>query len=293
LKEIEANKKKDKREANKLLGEFGLSLQDPDGDGVVDNWEEIQDAMWDEYNSHINDAGEVIDMDEDEWADYEEAWQDAMDALNQYEETMALAQEQQNALEEMLNELSDLNAEKITYVVETKLELNDADIELLEYFQDKYEDSLENQDQYFSSLMQNAQKEMDSIAAIRQGMADLDAAYQMTAGLEGEALKQAIENGGITLATWQEEMTNLNSDLLDKLSTLQDLKEQMGEMYGQALELALDRLEEQIGYLDSISEAMGSFRELSMAFADGTSSSMLEGLQKFFDIEKQANAEAM
>ena len=293
LKEIEKNKSKDKREANKLLGQFGLSLQDPDGDGVVDNWEEIQDAMWDAYNSHINDDGEVIDMDEDEWADYEEAWQDAMDALNQYEETMALSQEQQNELEEMMNNLSDLNAEKITYVVETKLELNDADIELLEYFQDKYEDGLEDQDQYFSALMANAQKEMDSIRDIRQAMTDLDAAYRMTEGLTGEALHAAIEAGGITLATWQEEMTNLNSDLIDKLSTLQDLKEQMAEMYGQTLELALDRLEEQIGYLDSVAEAMASFRDLSMRLGDGATSGALRNLEAFFEIEKQANEAAM
>jgi len=80
------------------FGNFGI-LFNFDENGVINNYDSIMDKMYAIYNEKANQ-----ELDEDTWNAFEEEWQAAMDALEQYIETRDLAEEETANLTDMINE---------------------------------------------------------------------------------------------------------------------------------------------------------------------------------------------
>jgi hypothetical protein len=59
--------------------------------------------------------------------------------IEDYEEALATAAEAGISIQEIMNKISEIKLEKITYELEVKLDLNERDVKLLEYYSKKYE----------------------------------------------------------------------------------------------------------------------------------------------------------
>lgn len=129
----------DRKAVEEVSSRLGFAVEF-DANGTITNWDEIQDKMIEEYNSHINDKGEVIGMDEDAWSEYEKEWERVMELFNQYDETQDLRKEALQQLQDYANQLYDLQLQEVTYVVEIKIDATDDALEILDYMLGRIED---------------------------------------------------------------------------------------------------------------------------------------------------------
>ena len=129
----------DRQAVEEVSSRLGFEVQF-DENGTITNWDEIQDKMIEEYNSHINDKGEVIGMDEEAWSEYEKEWERVMELFNQYDETQDLRKEALQQLQDYANQLYDLQLQEVTYVVEIKIDATDDALEILDYMLGRIED---------------------------------------------------------------------------------------------------------------------------------------------------------
>ena len=129
----------DRKAVEEVSSRLGFAVEF-DANGTITNWDEIQDKMIEEYNSHINNKGEVIGMDEEAWSEYEKEWERVMELFNQYDETQDLRKEALQQLQDYANQLYDLQLQEVTYVVEIKIDATDDALEILDYMLGRIED---------------------------------------------------------------------------------------------------------------------------------------------------------
>lgn len=129
----------DRQAVEEVSSRLGFEVQF-DENGTITNWDEIQNQMIEEYNSHINDKGEVIGMDEEAWEEYEKEWERVMELFEQYDETQDLRKEALQQLQDYANQLYDLQLQEVTYVVEIKIDATDDVLEILDYMLGRIED---------------------------------------------------------------------------------------------------------------------------------------------------------
>lgn len=129
----------DRQAVEEVSSRLGFEVQF-DENGTITNWDEIQNQMIEEYNSHINDKGEVVGMDEEAWEKYEKEWERVMALFDQYDETQDLRKEALQQLQDYANQLYDLQLQEVTYVVEIKIDATDDALEILDYMLGRIED---------------------------------------------------------------------------------------------------------------------------------------------------------
>jgi hypothetical protein len=166
------------------LAKYGAEY---DENGTIVNYERVMERIIDEYNSAIETYNNSGQGDGDKLAleAAEQRFEDAKKAIENYEEALSIANDSANEMLEIQNKMSELEVEKITYELELKLEMNERDLELLEYYQDKYEDKLSKQDELFNTFL-------GSMAEYENNLAHLGTAYEQlnakfVAGLINEA----------------------------------------------------------------------------------------------------------
>ena len=244
-----------------------------DAEGNVSNYEQMMQAIMDEYNAAIEAYNNSEQDEGDQLAleDAEEKFNDAKEALEQYEETLALAGEAQTDLLELQNQLSAAELEKITYKIEIVTELNDADLEILQYYQDTYEDNLDKQDDLMRNLTQQAQEYESNILVLNDAMADLQAKFAA---------------GEINEADFAEGMQELRDQALGYAGDLEDLKDQVVEVYQNALDLAAEEVENFTEKMQDSADMMDTYISLTQLMGRGTN---YRELEKFYDTQYKAN----
>ena len=91
-----------------------------DSRGNINNYDSLVAGWVAEFNASLTDEAE-------------KAYQDKVDALNQYEETHDLWQDEYDKLIDYYNQIVDLELEAITVEVDFKIELSEKEIERVEY----------------------------------------------------------------------------------------------------------------------------------------------------------------
>jgi hypothetical protein len=86
---------------------------------------------------------------------------------------------------EIENQMSELELEKVTYKLELEIEVNDTELEIIDYYKTKYEESLKDQDEYFGKLIEANAVYEDNLMHLRTAEEELNAKYR--AGLINDA----------------------------------------------------------------------------------------------------------
>lgn len=191
LSEIQGWLEKDNAKAK----EFGFEIN---GEGLVTNYEENMKKLIDKVNSDYDDyiaklnaledaynAAGVDDEDskkklEDdkkalakEWEANQKYYEDAKEALSKQEETHDLLIEQQEALQDMLNNIYDNGITKITYVVELKVDVADRDIALLQDYLEDIGDKADGACDAIANFGNQLEKVLEKTDAYTQGVSDI------------------------------------------------------------------------------------------------------------------------
>ena len=214
--------------------------------GVIENYDALMEQWIDEYNAAV-DAWNNSDQDEDDEEDFEEAeqlYEDRLQLIEDYEEALDTAADAETRLQEILNEISENTLEGITYTLELELEVNERDLELLEYYREQYEDTLEDQDNLFANLMQQANEYETNFASLQDAYRNLMAEYN---------------SGDLQEDEYAEGLADLHSQILENLENLQDVKDEIAEVYSNALDLATEEVENATEALDHMNETMEAY----------------------------------
>lgn len=299
LEEIEANLEADMDLLESM--DFGVELQF-DENGTLLNFEDLQNAMWDEYNSHIDENGNVIGMTDEEWKKYEEEWQERMEALAQYEETQDLWKEAKQQLQDYINQIHDIRLEQVTYAVEVDIEASENSLELLDYLLNKIGDSAwdaadaianmgEQAQEYLGDLVTNEDGSTSfvggQINTIQGGIAGilgnhtrdivdektgkvLQAASLTDADVQGfmngdaAAIEKVRQMGlnGTLTDAEVQALKDYHNQLLQANQALMDLRDSVHEKVLEAFQQFNEELQEGIDKIDHLGRMMQSYRNI-------------------------------
>ena len=149
----------------------------------------------------------------DKWFD------EAMEWISQYEETLNITRDKENEIIELQNEISAKALEGIQYKVEIEVELNEAETEFLDYLNEKYSEKLKKQGMLVENLVREQQLTQENLAALNTAKTELNEKYA---------------NGELTQADYIEGLKDINNQILDNLSALEELRKEIQEAYGNA-----------------------------------------------------------
>ena len=264
-----------------LIG-LGVGVQF-DADGNISNYEDIMEALIEKYNAEVEryNNSEQGEGDKLRLDNAKEEYEDAKQAIENYEEAIQTANDALNEMEEIQNQISENALEKVTYELELNIEMNERDLELLELFKTRYEDTLHAQDELFGSLMSSATEYESNLVAVSQ-------AYQQ--------LLDQYAAGILNDADYAEGLTQLSEQLVDTLGSLEDIKNEIAEVYSNTLEMAREEIEHTTDALNHFNDTMQSYIDIAglagdMFFTiDGENiTNSYRGLQAFYDAQYQNN----
>ena len=217
-------------------------------DGTISNYDELIDSIVAKYNAFIEkynaaSASAQEDMEEekekmDEWFD------EAMEWISQYEDTLNIIRDKENEILELQNEISAKTLEGIQYKVEFEVELNEEEVDFLDYLNEKYSEVLEKQDKMVENLVKQQQFAQENLGYLNNAKAELDAKFA---------------SGELNQADYVTGLQDINDQILENLSTLEELRKEIQEAYGNALELASEAIDNHTEKMEHASQAMQSY----------------------------------
>jgi chromosome segregation ATPase len=141
--------------------EAGVNLE-LDTDGLITNYTEAMTQVYKELDAAITAANKDGNADENEQEKIDAIQKRADDlqaAIDQYDETRTTIEDLNNQLDDKFYEWQDNNAEMLSYKLELKIEINDMELENLEYYLGKIEDDFYSMAEA-AALMVNASTSM-------------------------------------------------------------------------------------------------------------------------------------
>lgn len=245
--------------------------------GNINNYDELMNKWIAEYNAVVDaynamSAEEQKKADEDEMLKKaEEKLEDRKELMANYEDSVNQVYEQWNNILDIQNQISAANLEKIQYKVEYQVEMNEDDMKLLEYFDKKWEESLDKQDDRLSGYVEQSAKLQDNLNILAEAHKELDAAYAA---------------GDINAADYVEGLRGVRDQILENLEAYEDLKKSISELYTDTLDMIDEKVERQTDHITAASEAMASYITLLGLMGRGKN---FRELEQFYQKQTEFN----
>ena len=270
LKDLESEYKMYKDEAAGYLAsdrarmaELGAQF---DVEGNIANYEEMRKAWLDAYNAGV-DAWNNSDQEEGAelaFKQVEKQYEEKTEALQKYEESLEKYEEAQNNILEQQNKVAEALLEQIQTKLEYTTELNETDLKLLEHYSKRYEDQLADQGKSMMNILNQAKQYEENLQAVTEAQAALNAQHAA---------------GQLTDAKYQEGLADLIDKSLEYADALEDLKNDIKEVYQNALDLADEELEKHTAKIDAAKEAVQSYIDILGLLGRGEN---FANLQKYY-----------
>lgn len=247
--------------------------------GNIENYDQVMDNIIGKYNEFVDrynamsaseqEAAEEEKTKWDEWYEEKKKW------IENYEETVSTIYEQQNNLLEAQNKISEKMLEGIQYKVEIHVDITEAEKDFLDYLNDTYDELLEKQGDVMNNLVHETELATSNLDALGRSKEELDAAFA---------------SGKLNQADYVEGLKDVNEQILDNLSNIQDLKKEIEELYGNTLEMASDAFDKQTEKVKNASEAMSSYISILGLIGKGSN---LKDLTKFYESQYEYNLQSL
>lgn len=231
--EAERYLEEDKRALEKAAQEAGVGAISFDKNGNIANYTAIMTKLYNELDSAITSANADGGADESE-QERIDAIQERIDilkkAIEQFDETRELIQDLETEVQDKFNEWQDNNLEILNHKLELKLEINDAELEKLEYYLDKIADDFYQMAEGAALMVgQGGQLDvyMKELADYRQQLNEIETAYK---------------TGKISQEAYVESLKDIRSNIYDNLNAINELDKAMFEYYGETLAAGAEEL---------------------------------------------------
>lgn len=202
-----------------LIASYGAEF---DETGVITNYDEIMKRQIDKYNSSIGKNEES-----DKAA--EEAYDDFIEALEQYEETNNLRQDELEKLYDLQTELADVIFEKTQYKIEIKIAVKDDELEYLDYLLSKIEDDAYSAAEAIALIGEKTQNSLEKLKTYENGLQELLNNHGINSIEELNGMDESqLKAIGFTsdeidqIREWRSEILTLNQELLEMRDTIHE-----------------------------------------------------------------------
>ena len=217
----------------KALAALGATF---DSRGNINNYDSLVAGWVAEFNASLTDEAE-------------KAYQDKVDALNQYEETHDLWQDEYDKLIDYYNQIVDLELEAITVEVDFKIELSEKEIERVEYEIEKLTRSrtlnidiqINKMGDYIPEYMEQSKEYQDAIQKI------YDSAMKY-------GLTELTQDQWDTIKDYQSKLLELNLKMLDKVQEVE-------EKFNEAIDKMTERFDEAEGRFETYGSVLEHFSD--------------------------------
>lgn len=247
LAEIEDYWQKDKD----LIASYGAVF---DETGVITNYDEIMKRQIDKYNASIGKNADADDAAED-------AYDDFIDALEQYEETNNLRQEELEKLYDLQTELADIIFEKTQYKIEIKIAVKDDELEYLEYLLSKIEDDAYAAAEAIALMGEKAENALEKTKIYSEGLMELLSNHGINSLEELDNLsvddlkaKEFTEDEIDQIREWKSSILEANQELLEMRNTIQEKVLDSFNQFSDDLQEQMDLFEHYQTILESVKD---------------------------------------
>ena len=251
-KQAEQYLKEDIKTLDKAAKEAGVRFEFDDM-GNVTNYTEQMTRLYNQLSkaeTYMDTLGTKEAQD-----DYQETHvqpiQDAIGALKEeydgYEETRELIEDLDSEIQEAIYAWQDANAEILNYEIELQVEVDERELQKIEYYLGKMEDD------FYSSA--------ESIALLGEKIA---LTQQSLSNNENNIarLKQMYDAGEISQAAYVEGLKEEESKMYDNLQTLQEYDKEMMNYYGETLDKAQEELASYTDKMEHATSVLDHYRSL-------------------------------
>lgn len=206
-------------EDKSLIASYGAEF---DETGVITNYDEIMKRQIDKYNSSIG-------KNEDADKAAEDAYDDFIEALEQYEETNNLRQDELEKLYDLQTELADVIFEKTQYKIEIKIAVKDDELEYLDYLLSKIEDDAYSAAEAIALIGEKAENALEKTKTYSDGLMELLSNHGINSIEELDKLtvddlkaKNFTEDEIDQIREWRSSILEANQELLEMRATIQE-----------------------------------------------------------------------
>ena len=270
-----------------------------DENGVIVNYDQIMDKQIAIYNAAVDryNKSAQSDADKERFEAAEKAYEKFLKAYEQYNETLDLVGELEQNVLDTIYKIQDEMLEIIDTKVQLNVEVNDRDIELIEYLMKQLEDKAYSAADAIALLGKEAANSLDKIAGYQEGIADVlsdvNVAYdeQLQKRLQngeidaeeynrlrqiGDAYAQQFLNGEISAEQYAE-LVHMDEAHIEKLKEyadaikdetlkLQELRKEAYEKLGETIDQFNDDLDKQKDKIEKATSALENYRNIVDTF---------------------------
>ena len=246
---------------------YGITFK-TDGAGNITNYTAELTKLYDELAKAEEKMNSMSDKEAQE--KYQEATLDPLnekikelkDAIAQYDETRELLEDLNDQIDEAFNAWQDKNYEILTYKLEIELELNDAELEELDF-------ELRLLEGDFYRLAEAASFMKDQVDPLSDSLSDLDSHFK--------DLEKAYTNKKISQADYIEGLKETRDSIYDQLNALVDLDEEMMEYYGNTLDAAMEELDKYTDHMEHLTGVIEHYISLMELMGKSTDFEAMDG----------------
>ena len=152
-----------------------------------------------------------------------------------------------------------------------KFDINDRDLEWLEYFREQMEDNFEKQGETMAGYMNSMAIYENDLAILNDDLAKLEAARA---------------SGELSDADYQKGLESINEKLLETLQNIDDIKQAIEDLYANALEKFEEEIEKEQAKIDDANESISQYIELLGMMGRGQN---YKELAKFYESQYEVS----
>ena len=234
-----------------------LGLNPEIKDGIIQNWDDIIDKEKAAYEKVMN--GTYVDEASKEAA--EQRWQDVQDAIKQYEDTVEEMEKIKDEQAELERERISKELEKITTEVDFEIEINQRDLDKLDYAIDKLNRTVGNMVEVIDKMGTKVGAYENQSQAARDGIARI----QQNAADEGRELTDDEQR---QIWAYEDQLLDINTSLMDLVETVEN-------SVMEEFERMSEEIDKNISRFDTYSEAIDHYSNIIKLSGRQTKDSML------------------
>ena len=262
--EIELTKKKreeaikylneDRNNLFKAASEAGLNLT-IDENGLITNYTQEMTKLYNQLDAEVTKANKDGNADEKEQARIDKIQEriDALkEAISQYDETRELIEDLDNDLDEKFYQWQDNNYEMLTYELEIKINLNDDELKVIDYYLSKISDDFYQMAE--AAALMVGQDGNDQLSVYRDNLSNY--------GDQVKSLEDAYAKGEISQSAFVEGMREAQDGILSNLRSLNELDSAMMRYYGETLAAAGEEIAKYVDQMDHLTTVLDHYQSL-------------------------------
>lgn len=224
----------------------GLSVEYDTASMELKNYTQLLQQITDEYNSRINSVSK------DQQDMVQKEYDDKMQLLENYEDSIDTFREQLNAYEDAMRQIEDAKLEKVKEALQIRIDWKEMQNTLHEFQKEINESIGDALDNGVRNAGLNAQGVKDEISMFADYETKMNSLLDMIRNANQYTDVQAL----------QDELADLRKELVDSGSAMLDYIETLKETLPDALDAAADRFEEFISMLESNMGVLDAMNDL-------------------------------